>query len=75
MAMPPDAVLYTGKRDSAVPGAPPPKGVITPGAVRYVSFAGVNGSSPGRASAGPSRGGNSAPAAHSRPESARAESN
>lgn len=35
---PPDLVLYTGARDSKRPGAAPPKGVITPGAVKYVNF-------------------------------------
>jgi quercetin dioxygenase-like cupin family protein len=40
---PPDLVLYTGARDSSRPGAAPPKGVITPGAVKFVSFAGQNG--------------------------------
>ena len=35
---PPDLVLYTGARDSSKPGAAPPKGVITPGAVKYVNF-------------------------------------
>ena len=34
---PPDLILYTGARDSSRPGAAPPKGVITPGAVKYVS--------------------------------------
>ena len=41
--VPPDLVLYTGARDSSKPGAAPPKGVITPGAVKYVKFADVNG--------------------------------
>jgi mannose-6-phosphate isomerase-like protein (cupin superfamily) len=41
--VPPDLVLYTGARDSSRPGAAPPKGVITPGAVKYVDFAGKNG--------------------------------
>lgn len=40
---PPDAVLYTGARDSSRPGAAPPKGAITPGAVRILDFAGSNG--------------------------------
>lgn len=40
---PPDLVLYTGARDSSKPGAAPPKGVITPGAVKYVGFSGRNG--------------------------------
>jgi quercetin dioxygenase-like cupin family protein len=40
---PPDLVLYTGARDSSKPGAAPPKGVITPGAVKYVDFANQNG--------------------------------
>ena len=40
---PPDLVLYTGARDSSKPGAPPPKGVITPGAVKFVDFANKNG--------------------------------
>ena len=35
---PPDLVLYTGARDSKRAGAAPPKGVITPGAVKYVKF-------------------------------------
>ena len=41
--VPPDLVLYTGARDSSKPGAAPPKGAITPGAVKYVQFANVNG--------------------------------
>jgi quercetin dioxygenase-like cupin family protein len=41
--VPPDLVLYTGARDSAKPGAAPPQGVITPGAVKYVNFANQNG--------------------------------
>ncbi len=41
--VPPDLVLYTGARDSSKPGAAPPQGVITPGAVKYVSFANQNG--------------------------------
>lgn len=40
---PPDLVLYTGARDSSRPGAAPPKGVITPGAVKFVDFANQNG--------------------------------
>ena len=40
---PPDLVLYTGARDSSKPGAAPPKGVITPGAVKTVDFASKNG--------------------------------
>jgi quercetin dioxygenase-like cupin family protein len=40
---PPDLILYTGARDSKKPGAAPPKGVITPGAVKYVNFGGKNG--------------------------------
>jgi len=35
---PPDMALYTGARDSSKPGAAPPKGKITPGAVKYVEF-------------------------------------
>lgn len=41
--VPPDLALYSGARDSSRPGAAPPKGVITPGAVKYVDFAGKNG--------------------------------
>lgn len=41
--VPPDLVLYTGARDSAKPGAAPPKGVITPGAVKFVDFANKHG--------------------------------
>src|SRR5687767_9422257 len=41
---PPDLVLYTGARDSKKPGAAPPKGVITPGAVKYMTYADKNGS-------------------------------
>jgi mannose-6-phosphate isomerase-like protein (cupin superfamily) len=41
--VPPDLVLYTGARDSSKPGAAPPKGVITPGAVKFVDFADKNG--------------------------------
>ncbi len=40
---PPDLVLYTGARDSSKAGAAPPKGLITPGAVKKVDFAGKNG--------------------------------
>ena len=40
---PPDVVLYTGARDSKKPGAPPPKGVITPGAVKFLNFDTRNG--------------------------------
>ena len=40
---PPDLILYTGARDSKKPGAAPPKGVITPGAVKYVNFQKKNG--------------------------------
>lgn len=40
---PPDLILYTGARDSKRPGAAAPKGVITPGAVKYVNFAQKNG--------------------------------
>lgn len=40
---PPDFILYTGARDSSRPGAAPPKGIITPGAVRYVDFRAKNG--------------------------------
>jgi len=35
---PPDLILYTGARDSKKPGAAAPKGVITPGAVKFVNF-------------------------------------
>ena len=35
---PPDLILYTGARDSKKPGAAPPKGVITPGAVKFLNF-------------------------------------
>ncbi len=41
--VPPDLVLYTGARDSSKPGAAPPKGIITPGAVKFVDFANKNG--------------------------------
>ncbi len=40
---PPDLALYTGARDSSRPGAPPPKGVITPGAIQLLTFADKNG--------------------------------
>lgn len=40
---PPDLILYTGARDSSKPGAAPPKGVITPGAVKFIKFADRNG--------------------------------
>jgi mannose-6-phosphate isomerase-like protein (cupin superfamily) len=40
---PPDLVLYTGARDSSKPGAAPPKGVITPGAVKTIDFASKTG--------------------------------
>jgi quercetin dioxygenase-like cupin family protein len=40
---PPDLVLYTGARDSKKPGAAPPKGIITPGAVKFLSFENKNG--------------------------------
>jgi quercetin dioxygenase-like cupin family protein len=40
---PPDLILYTGARDSKKPGAAPPKGVITRGAVKFLNFADKNG--------------------------------
>lgn len=40
---PPDMALYTGARDSSRAGAAPPKGAITPGAVKFVDFAGKDG--------------------------------
>jgi len=40
---PPDFILYTGARDSKKAGAAPPKGDITPGAVKYLRFDGKNG--------------------------------
>lgn len=40
---PPDLILYTGARDSKKPGAAQPKGVITPGAVKYINYASRNG--------------------------------
>jgi quercetin dioxygenase-like cupin family protein len=46
---PPDLVLYTGARDSKRPGAAQPKGDITPGAVKYVSFRKTNGAFTGAA--------------------------
>lgn len=46
---PPDFILYTGARDSKRPGAAAPKGVITPGAVKYVPFRKSNGSFTGAA--------------------------
>jgi mannose-6-phosphate isomerase-like protein (cupin superfamily) len=50
---PPDMALYEGRRDSSRPGAPPPKGVITPGAVKILNFGDRNGffTSPGMGSA------------------------
>lgn len=40
---PPDLALYTGARDSSRPGAAPPQGVITPGAVKLLHFADKSG--------------------------------
>lgn len=40
---PPDLRLYTGERDSSKPGAKPPAGVITPGAVQLIKFQDKNG--------------------------------
>jgi len=40
---PPDLILYTGARDSKKPGAAPPQGVITPGAVKFLNFGSKNG--------------------------------
>src|SRR5262245_37106198 len=40
---PPDLILYTGARDSKKPGAAPPQGIITPGAVKFLSFDDKNG--------------------------------
>lgn len=40
---PPDFILYTGARDSSKPGAAPPKGIITPGAVKFVNFEKADG--------------------------------
>jgi len=57
--VPPDLVLYTGARDSSKPGAAPPKGVITPGAVKFVDFANQNGFF-----TGPAMGSQRAAAAH-----------
>lgn len=39
---PPDFILYTGARDSKKTGTAP-KGIITPGAVKYVNFRSKNG--------------------------------
>ena len=41
---PPDLILYTGARDSSKAGGAPPKGDITPGAVKYLRFDDKNGS-------------------------------
>lgn len=40
---PPDLILYTGARDSSKAGAAPPKGLITPGAVKKIDFGGKDG--------------------------------
>ncbi len=40
---PPDRKLYAGARDSSKPGAAPPSGAITPGAVKYLRFDQRNG--------------------------------
>src|SRR6185436_16647208 len=56
---PPDLILYTGARDSKRPGAAAPKGVITPGAVKYVNFREKNG-----AFTGPEIGSNRASGSH-----------
>ncbi|MEX2262952.1 MAG: cupin domain-containing protein [Bryobacteraceae bacterium] len=40
---PPDLILYTGARDSKKRGAEPPKGVITPDAVKFLNFGSKNG--------------------------------
>jgi len=40
---PPDMALYSGARDSLRPGAAPPKGVVTPGAAKFVDFASRDG--------------------------------
>ncbi len=40
---PPDRALYSGDRDSSRPGATPPKGTITPGAVKLLDFSNQNG--------------------------------
>lgn len=47
---PPDLLLYSGARDSSKPGAAPPKGEITPGALKYIRFADRNGEFLGPAS-------------------------
>ncbi len=59
--VPPDLALYTGARDSSRPGAAPPKGKITPGAVKFVDFAQHNG-----IFLGPEMGATRATAAHRR---------
>ena len=41
--VPPDPVLYTGLRDSSRSGSSPPKGSITPGAVKILDFANCSG--------------------------------
>lgn len=45
---PPDLALYTGARDSSRAGSAPPKGAITPGAVKYINFREKNGRFLGR---------------------------
>jgi quercetin dioxygenase-like cupin family protein len=40
---PPDMALYTGARDSSKPGAAPPRGSITPGAVKKIDCLGKEG--------------------------------
>jgi hypothetical protein len=40
---PPDLKLYSGESDSSKPGAKPPVGVITPGAVQLLEFQNKNG--------------------------------
>jgi glyoxylate utilization-related uncharacterized protein len=40
---PPDLKLYSGERDSSKPGAKPPVGVITPGAVQLLEYQNKNG--------------------------------
>ena len=40
---PPDSVLYSGARNSSLPGAAAPKGVITSGAVKLLEFGNRNG--------------------------------
>jgi len=40
---PPDLILYTGARDSKLPGAAAPRGHITLGAVKYVNFQAKDG--------------------------------